>query len=295
MCSLGATTMWVSLTLLPDAPDTYVLNYSATNGVGAVVTTTRTVIVTDATPPILTLIGANPLSLDAGMPFVDPGATASDACEGNMTARIVRDGTINTTMPGAYTLTYTVTDSTGHTATSNRTVLVRASASVLGFTAFFSGTNAVTGSPVVQFLADVNPNGLATVAFAQYGLNTAYPGRTASVNLPASYNTSTFFATLDGLVPGATYHFRVAASNSLRVAYGPDRTFTVPALFAAGDLNGDGRVNESELNSVLSNYWLTSTSLVMTNPSALGGGPLSVRNHERQRLEHERVCINEPD
>jgi len=118
----------------------------------------------------------------------------------------------------------------------------------------------------------VNPNGLATVAFAQYGLNTSYPGRTASVNLPASYNTSTFFATLDGLVPGATYHFRVAASNSLGVAYGPDQTFTVPTLFAAGDLNGDGRVNESELNSVLSNYWLTSSSLVMTNPSTLGGG-----------------------
>lgn len=256
----------------PDAPDTYVLNYSATNAAGAVATTTRTVIVTDTTPPILTLIGANPLNLDVGTLFSDPGATASDACEGNLTASIVLSGTVNTTVPGAYTLTYSVTDLSGNTTTTNRTVLVRGSPSVLGFTAFFSGTNAVTGSPVVQFLADVNPNGAATVAFAQYGLNTTYPGRTASVNLPASFNTSTFFETLDGLVPGATYHFRVAASNSLGVTYGPDQTFTVPTLFAAGDLNGDGRVNESELNNVLSNYWLTSTSLVMTNPSTLGGG-----------------------
>jgi len=175
-------------------------------------------------------------------------------------------------VPGAYTLTYTVADSSGNTTTTNRTVLVRGAPAILGFTAFFSGTNAVTGSPVVQFLADVNPNGLATVAFAQYGLNTDYPGRTASVNLPASYNTSTFFATLDGLIPGATYHFRVAASNSLGVAYGPDQTFMVPALFAAGDLNGDGRVTETELNNVLSNFWLASPSLVMTNPAALSGG-----------------------
>ena len=46
----------------------------------------------------------------------------------------------------------------------------------------------------------------------------------------------------------------------------------MPALFAVGDLNGDGRVDEMELNSVLSNYWLTSTSLVMTNPNTAGGG-----------------------
>jgi len=256
----------------PDLPENYVLNYSTTNTAGAVGIATRTVTVTDTTAPILAIFSSNPLNLDVGTPFSDPGATASDACEGNLTSSIVRSGTVNTTVPGAYTLTYGVTDSSGNTTTTNRTVLVRGWPTVLGFTAFFSGTNAVTGSPVAQFLADVNPNGLATVAFAQYGLNTAYPGRTASVNLPASYNTSTFFATLDGLVPGATYHFRVAASNSLGVTYGPDQTFTVPTLFAAGDLNGDGRVNEGELNNVLSNYWLTSPSLVMTNPSTLGAG-----------------------
>jgi len=256
----------------PDASDIYVLNYSATNAAGAVATTTRTVVVTDTTPPILTLVGASPLNLDVGTPFTDPGATAFDACEGDLTASIVSTGTVNTAAPGSYTLNYTVTDSNGNPATTNRTVLVRDAPAILGFNAFFSGTNAVTGSPVVQFLADVNPNGLATVAFAQYGLNTSYPGRTASVNLPASYNTSTFFATLDGLIPGATYHFRVAASNSLGVAYGPGQTFTGPTLFAAGDLNGDGRVDQTELDNVLSNFWLTSPSLVMTNPSTLGGG-----------------------
>src|SRR5437667_11830155 len=156
----------------PDASDIYVLNYSATNAAGAVATTTRTVVVTDTTPPVLTLVGANPLNLDVGTPFTDPGATAFDACEGDLTASIVRTGTVNTAAPGSYTLNYTVTDSNGNTATTNRTVLVKGWPSVLGFTSFLSGTNAITGSPVVQFLADVNPNGLATAAFAQYGLNT---------------------------------------------------------------------------------------------------------------------------
>jgi hypothetical protein len=230
------------------------------------------VIVADTKPPVLTVVGANPLNVDVGTPFVDPGATATDACEGTLTASIVRTGTVNAAVPGRYTLTYTVTDSSGNTATTNRTVLVRGWPAVLGFTAFFSGTNAVTGSPVVQFLADVNPNGLATVAFAQYGLNTAYPGRTASVNLPASYDLSTFYATLDGLMPGVTYHFRIAASNSLGVAYGPDQTFTVPLLFVPGDLNGDGRVDQAELDGVLSNYWPHSPWLAMTNAETLGDG-----------------------
>jgi len=109
----------------PDASDIYVLNYSATNAAGAVATTTRTVVVTDTTPPILTLVGASPLNLDVGTPFTDPGATAFDACEGDLTASIVSTGTVNTAAPGSYTLNYTVTDSNGNPATTNRTVLVR--------------------------------------------------------------------------------------------------------------------------------------------------------------------------
>jgi len=256
----------------PDAPGTYVLNYSAASTVGGVGAASRTAIVTDTQPPRLTLTGANPLNLDVGTPFVDPGATAADACEGDLTGRIVRGGTVNALVPGRYMLTYSGSDSSGNTATTNRTVLVRGWPSVLGFTAFFSGTNAVTGSPVVQFLADVNPNGLPTVTFAQYGLSTAYPGRTASVNLPASYDLSSFYATLDGLMPGLTYHFRIAATNSLGVTYGSDRTFTVPLLFAPGDLNGDGIVSQRELDTVLSNYWPHSDWLQMTNPASLGGG-----------------------
>ena len=37
-----------------------------------------------------------------------------------------------------------------------------------------------------------------------------------------------------------------------------------------GDLGGDGVVDQSELNTVLSNYWLHSPWLQMTNTSGLG-------------------------
>jgi hypothetical protein len=39
-----------------------------------------------------------------------------------------------------------------------------------------------------------------------------------------------------------------------------------------GDLNGDGIVDQAELNAVLSNYWAHSPWLAMTNPAKLAGG-----------------------
>jgi hypothetical protein len=78
------------------------------------------------TPPTITLIGANPFNLTTGTTFVDPGATATDLEDGNATttAHIVVTGTVATSTPGTYTLTYTVTDSGGLTASTTRTVVV---------------------------------------------------------------------------------------------------------------------------------------------------------------------------
>ena len=85
---------------------------------------------------------------------------------------------------------------------------------------------------------------------------------------------------------GATYHWRVVATNALGVTASPDQTFTVPAIYAPGDLdqtftvpaiyapgdlNGDGVVDGSELNTVLANDWPTSPWLQMTNVAGLVG------------------------
>jgi len=78
-------------------------------------------------------------------------------------------------------------------------------------------------------------------------------------------------ANFSGLIPGVTYHYRAAASNALGIVYGQDETFTIPSLFAGGDVNGDGVVDVNELNGALSNYW-SASSLYMTNPAVLGGG-----------------------
>ncbi len=76
------------------------------------------------TPPVITLIGNNPFYVNYGASFVDPLATSTDREDGDITSRIVVTGTVGT-IPGTYTLTYTVTDSGGLTASTTRTVIVR--------------------------------------------------------------------------------------------------------------------------------------------------------------------------
>ncbi|MDR2156707.1 MAG: DUF5011 domain-containing protein, partial [Clostridiales Family XIII bacterium] len=74
--------------------------------------------------PIISLNGASVLRLQVGDPFTDPGATAHDDRDGDLTASIVVSGSADTGVTGVYTLTYTVTDSAGNTASKSRLVIV---------------------------------------------------------------------------------------------------------------------------------------------------------------------------
>lgn len=76
--------------------------------------------------PVITLYGDNPMTLNVGDIFTDPGAMASDAEDGDITSQIVETGTVDTTTAGTYTRHYNVTDSQGLSAAEVvRTVVVK--------------------------------------------------------------------------------------------------------------------------------------------------------------------------
>lgn len=220
-------------------------------------------------PPTLVLLGDNPLAHRAGTSFVDPGATATDVCGADLTGTIVSNITVNSAVPGIYTNTFTVTDVSTNTTVTNRRVFVVDLPWVAGMTAEITGTNAHSGSPTATLQATVSANGYETRAFIQYGLNTAYSGSSPAALL-AGYASSNLTAVFDGLIPGVTYHWHVYASNALGVTYVPDQILTVPLLFAPGDVDGDGVVEQSELDAVLAGYWPTSPWLYLTNVAGLG-------------------------
>ena len=67
--------------------------------------------------PEITLLGDNPLTSLLDQPFVDPGATASDTEDGDLTAEIVVSGdVVDPTMLGNYAIQYDVTDADGNAA-----------------------------------------------------------------------------------------------------------------------------------------------------------------------------------
>lgn len=83
--------------------------------------------VADTTAPVITLNGSATMNLTVGGSFTDPGATATDNIDGNLTSSIVVTGSVNTSTVGTYTLNYNVSDAAGNTATQvSRTVNVNA-------------------------------------------------------------------------------------------------------------------------------------------------------------------------
>ena len=79
-----------------------------------------------ATPPRPTLLSPRVVEavVEIGTPYVDRGATAWDNFDGNITDRIVTNGTVNTRLPGTYDVTYDVTDRAGNAAHAVRRVHV---------------------------------------------------------------------------------------------------------------------------------------------------------------------------
>lgn len=162
------------------APGTYTLTYSATAN-GFTTQATRIVTVADTVAPVITLNGANPMTVGFGTVFTDPGATASDGCAGDLTSAIVVTGSVDTNTVGFYALTYTVSDPSGHSDTKVRTVQV----SPYNFTGFFAP---IDNPPVVN---QVNAGQAIPIKFSlggNQGLNIFAAGSPSSVQINCNTN-----------------------------------------------------------------------------------------------------------
>ena len=75
-------------------------------------------------PPVISLVGSSTIYIGVGDNFTDPGATASDYIDGDLTSSITSSGTVNTATEGTYLITYTVSDAAGNSVSITRTVIV---------------------------------------------------------------------------------------------------------------------------------------------------------------------------
>jgi YVTN family beta-propeller protein len=91
-------------------------------------------------------------------------------------------------------------------------------------------TNAASGvtSAAATLNGSVNPEGQSTTYKFDYGTSTSYGSSVPSPAGSAGSGTSTVneSASLTGLRPGTTYHYRIEATNATGTTDGPDQTFT---------------------------------------------------------------------
>ena len=113
-------------TVNTNALGSYVVTYNVSDAAGNdAVEVTRTVIVSDTTAPVITLIGASTINLNVGDTYNELGATATDNFDGNLTSSIAVTGVVNTNSAGTYVVNYNVSDTSGNSATQViRTVVV---------------------------------------------------------------------------------------------------------------------------------------------------------------------------
>jgi hypothetical protein len=75
----------------------------------------------------------------------------------------------------------------------------------------------------------VNPNGQATKWYFDFGTTTSYGRKTATTSAGSGMANVHVSASLAGLAPGTTYHYRLVASNAAGTRRGADGIFTTLA------------------------------------------------------------------
>ena len=175
----------------------------------------------------------------------DPGGTASDYTatidwgDGAITpgtvstasGHFVVSGTHTYAAAGLYPTNISISDAGGASAVAQGQAAVHAPPAPV-----VTGAPVVHGSSGAAFSGSANPDGLATTAHFEYGLDSQYtsPGTSGPVYdhstspqpVGSDFSSHPVTASVSGLVPNALYHVRLVAINAAGTTNGPDRTFT---------------------------------------------------------------------
>ena len=108
-----------------DVAGIYHVQYDYTDGNSKkAIPVNRIVTVGDFLPPVITLLGDNPFNLTPGYEYIEPGATATDTIDGDLTVTLPPLD-FSTAAEAIYHLEYTATDAAGNTTTVTRELIIK--------------------------------------------------------------------------------------------------------------------------------------------------------------------------
>ena len=137
---------------------------------------------------------------------------------------------ITATSAGQYACQVTASNHAGPTRQTSAAFVVGAKPEA----STIAASSVSAGGAVLN--ATVNPEGLATGYYFQYGTSTMYGSRAPASNASAGSDTSNHAVSrsVAELSAAKTYHFRVVATNADGTTYGTDQTLTTAAAVLSG-------------------------------------------------------------
>ena len=137
----------------------------------------------DTEAPIISLIGSNPFQLEMLQTYSEPGATAEDNEDGDISSSInVDDSDIDNLLPGTYYVNYTVSDAAGNQGTNSREIVVYATNNAM-VDSYSVIDICVTGAAADTFLyqQNITATGASTITFNKFADYSSNTGITATV------------------------------------------------------------------------------------------------------------------
>jgi hypothetical protein len=103
--------------------------------------------ITDTVVPVISLIGKSEINITVGEVYEDAGATASDNVDGDITANVVINNPVDTTIVGMYIITYDVNDTAGNVAIQVKRIVhvIEVSNTLYGPELIYGGGNELGG------------------------------------------------------------------------------------------------------------------------------------------------------
>jgi peptidoglycan/xylan/chitin deacetylase (PgdA/CDA1 family) len=205
---------------------------SSNNFFGKVISLVRE----DVLAPVISLNGNDNVYILVNTNYSDPGYSAIDNCDGDITSNVIISGSVDSSRVGTYKLDYSVTDSIGNSSTVSRNVHVYAPSgngnSVIYLT-FDDGPSAYTGE-LLDILARYNVKATFFVTNRNPGYNyfikRAYDeGHTIALHT-SSHNYSYVYSSVDayfndlGAINETVKNITGSYSNLIRFPGGSSNT-----------------------------------------------------------------------
>ncbi len=143
------------------------------------------------------------------------------------------------------------------------------------------------GTTTANLNGKIDPNGRSTNYVFEYGTTTSYGTKTPSGSAGSGSSATSVSASVSGLKPGTTYHFRLVATSDAGTSNGSDQTFTTntaptvvtgqPSAVGPASATLGGSVNPNGRSTTWFVEYGTSTSYSSrTSSRSVGSGTATV-------------------